>query len=154
MAVSCKKRNTDRTANMTQMELAREERKQHEMRVRGRERAIEETNRRAAELFAKVCRVIVHRCPADTTGPCPDPYQIEHYEREVRRWCFECLAVIKLASVDMRTSCYAQKYNWNPDWREKGCLTMGRVLQQTDKPGPGETRVSDVKYVPLHKSDE
>jgi hypothetical protein len=158
MAVSWKKQTVDRTANMTSMELARHERKQRE----NRQKAIEDTERRAADLFKQVCRVLKHKRPEPDNAVNPDPYQVSYREREVRRWEFECLAVIRLAYADMRASAFTRKYNWNPDWKECGCLMMGRVLQQADKPevetlvgsqfakAVGGYRLSgDLKFVPM-----
>ena len=158
MAVGWKKKSDQtqqRRESMTSMELAREERREREKKQRSREFAIEQTNRKASELFKQVSRVLVCERPAVTSdnpdGLISDERQSE-YQRELRQWEFVCKAVIRLAVEDMRVSCHARKYAWNSDWLTSGKLQMGRVLQPTDKPGKGETRVGakDLRFVPMN----
>ena len=161
MAVGWKKKSDSKDrdakrANMTSMELARAERKNRE----NREKAIAETNKRATDLFKQVCRILNHKAPAtksdDTNGSISDQQQVR-YQKELRRWRYECLAVIRLASEDMRTSKFTRKYGWNADWEETGCLTMAKVINP-DKPEnravPVEQVKRDLKYIPLHQSKD
>ena len=134
MAVGWKKKGdqtSQRRDSMTSMELAREERKEREKKLKAREFAIEQTNIRAAELFKQVARVLIHEAPMDTR---------DDVEQRIKRWEFECRAVIRLAIEDMRNSCHARRYAWNSDWFASGKLQMGRKLQPSDKPKEGETR--------------
>ena len=143
-----KDKKDSQRANMTQMELARAERQQRENRLR----AIGETKLRAAELFKKVKLVLQHPTPVAPLPPC-DERTVARHQAAVRRWEFECLAVIRLASEDMRASKFVRKYSWNHDWQETGCLTMGRNNPQPAALQPVSTDKSDtLKFVPIHHS--
>lgn len=134
MSVGWKKNKTvDRTEHMTSMELARHERIEHERRKKAREFAIQQTNKRAEELFKQVPRILTHARPTScsSTGV-PDQYQMEYDDKATRQWEFECLAVIKLAREDMQKSFFARKYAWNADWKTTGKLQMGKVHKEDE----------------------
>ena len=137
MAVGWKKKGDNkqrRLDNMTSMELAKYEREEHERRKKAREFAIEQTAKVAAELFKKVPTVLIHVRP-EHTGPITESNidDAEAVNKHIRRWEFECEAVIKLAKEAMHKTNFKEKYGWNSDWRETGRLQMGRVIKQEEK---------------------
>ena len=122
MAVGWKNKKSDKKRDMTQMELAREERKQRE----NRERARAETERKATEMLKRGAVRLVR----PKLGDFGFDEDGQKYSIAVRRWEYECKAVVRLAVQAQRESCHKIKYVWNGDWGTTGELLLAKKAQE------------------------